>query len=62
MSAKTAIQRTDLTWNIIVGCKKVSPGCAGSYAIKDMIRMEGNPNPPSGLRMLASLTVKPMAS
>lgn len=45
MSAQSMIEWTDATWNSLVGCDKVSPGCAGCYAIKDVIRMAGNPNP-----------------
>ena len=29
---KTEIQWTDATWNPVVGCTKVSPGCANCYA------------------------------
>jgi protein gp37 len=32
MSAKTGIQWTDATWNPVVGCTQVSPGCAHCYA------------------------------
>lgn len=45
MSDVSKIEWTNATWNFIVGCKKVSPGCAGCYALKDVIRMAGNPNP-----------------
>ena len=31
--------------NALLGCKKLSPGCAYCYACKDVIRMAGNPNP-----------------
>jgi protein gp37 len=44
MSAVSSIEWTDRTWNFIVGCDKVSPGCAYCYAVKDVIRMAGNPN------------------
>lgn len=38
MSATTGIQWTDATWNPVVGCERVSPGCAHCYAkqIHDM--------------------------
>lgn len=32
MSANTAIEWTDQTWNPVVGCEQVSPGCAHCYA------------------------------
>ncbi len=38
------IEWTDETWNPIVGCSKVSPGCKNCYAIRDAHRMAGNPN------------------
>ncbi|QJX01172.1 DUF5131 family protein [Frigoriglobus tundricola] len=45
MSTKSTIEWTNATWNFLLGCDKVSPGCAGCYAVKDVIRMAGNPNP-----------------
>ena len=32
MSYKTTIEWTDSTWNPIIGCSKVSPGCLNCYA------------------------------
>jgi protein gp37 len=32
MSGKSAIEWTDCTWNVIVGCTQVSPGCERCYA------------------------------
>ncbi len=32
MSAQSAIEWTDRTWNPVTGCTKVSPGCAHCYA------------------------------
>src|SRR6185312_14333469 len=32
MSQNTAIEWTDVTWNPIRGCTKISPGCAHCYA------------------------------
>ena len=45
MSAQSGIEWTQATWNPTVGCDKVSPGCSGCYACKDVVRMAGNPNP-----------------
>src|SRR5262245_41544563 len=41
----TKIEWTNATWNFLIGCDKISPGCAFCYAVKEAIRMEGNPNP-----------------
>ena len=32
MSTASTIEWTDATWNPVVGCRKVSPGCANCYA------------------------------
>lgn len=45
MSAKTGIEWTDATWNVVIGCDKVSPGCDNCYAIKTAHRMQAHPNP-----------------
>jgi protein gp37 len=45
MKELSKIEWTDATWNFILGCDKCSPGCAGCYALKDVARMAGNPNP-----------------
>ena len=45
MSDNNAIEWTDATWPIVVGCDKVSEGCRGCYAIRSAHRMAGNPNP-----------------
>lgn len=45
MSDNTAIEWTDATWNPVVGCDKVSPGCDNCYAIRTAHRMTANPNP-----------------
>ena len=39
------IEWTGKTWNVTVGCSKVSPGCQNCYAIKSAHRMAFNPNP-----------------
>ena len=45
MSSNSKIAWTDATWNPVVGCSKVSPGCKHCYAINHVHRMAGNPNP-----------------
>jgi protein gp37 len=44
---KTLIQWTQESWNPIVGCSIVSPGCTNCYAMKFAgARLDGNPNVP----------------
>ncbi|OBC14079.1 hypothetical protein A5784_30730 [Mycobacterium sp. 852013-50091_SCH5140682] len=45
MSDNTKIEWSDATWNVIIGCDKVSPGCDHCYAIRTAHRMQANPNP-----------------
>lgn len=45
MSSKSKIEWTDATWNPVLGCSKISPGCKHCYAIKQVHRMASNPNP-----------------
>src|SRR3990167_5713963 len=40
MAAKSVIEWTDATWNPIVGCSIVSPGCTNCYAMKMAARLE----------------------
>lgn len=40
MADKTGIEWTDATWNPIVGCSIVSPGCSNCYAMKMAARIE----------------------
>jgi protein gp37 len=44
MSADSKIEWTDATWNVVIGCDKVSPGCDHCYAIRTAHRMQANPN------------------
>ena len=44
MAVETGIQWTDSTWNPVVGCSRVSSGCANCYAVNHVKRMAGNPN------------------
>jgi protein gp37 len=47
MTGKTSIEWTDKSWNPVVGCSIVSPGCANCYAMKQAGRMlDGNPKTP----------------
>jgi protein gp37 len=45
MSDNTGIEWCDATWNVVIGCDKVSPGCDHCYAIRTAHRMQANPNP-----------------
>lgn len=43
----TAIEWTEETWNPIVGCSVVSPGCTNCYAMRQAARLlDGNPRTP----------------
>lgn len=44
--AKSAIEWTEATWNPIVGCSIVSPGCTNCYAMKMAARIEAMGNQP----------------
>jgi protein gp37 len=47
MGDNTGIEWTDATWNPIVGCSIVSPGCTNCYAMKFAgNRLDGNPKAP----------------
>lgn len=40
----TKIEWTDETWNPLVGCEHVSPGCDGCYAAREASgRLSGHP-------------------
>lgn len=45
MADGSKIGWTDATWNPVIGCTKVSPGCDHCYAIRTAHRMQANPNP-----------------
>lgn len=45
MADGSKIEWTDATWNVVIGCDKVSPGCDHCYAIRTAHRMQANPNP-----------------
>jgi len=47
MGDKTGIEWTEATWNPIVGCSLVSPGCTNCYAMGVAARLlDGNPKAP----------------
>jgi protein gp37 len=41
---RTKISWADSTWSVVVGCDKVSAGCANCYAVREAQRMQANPN------------------
>ena len=45
MAYHSSIEWTDATWNVVVGCSKVSAGCDHCYAIRTATRMTAHPNP-----------------
>ena len=42
----THIEWTEATWNPVVGCSLVSPGCTNCYAMKQAVRLSHNPATP----------------
>jgi protein gp37 len=46
MSVNTTIEWTDVTWNPVRGCTKISPGCAHCYAETFAERFRGVPGHP----------------
>lgn len=45
MSMTSSIEWTDMTWNPVVGCTRVSAGCDNCYAIRQVHRLGANPHP-----------------
>lgn len=45
MSAKSAIEWTEYTWNPVTGCTKVSSGCANCYAERMAVRLQAMGQP-----------------
>ncbi len=43
MASKSAIEWTDVTWNPVTGCTKISPGCDNCYAERIAERFRGIP-------------------
>lgn len=56
MSDKTGIEWADATWNPVVGCSKVSPGCANCYAEVIAEKHRGSAGFPNGFD---PVTIKP---
>ena len=46
MSSGSKIEWTDATYNPVVGCSPVSPGCENCYAARIAVRLGGNPATP----------------
>ena len=46
MTGSTKIEWTECTWNPIVGCSVVSPGCTNCYAMRTAARLANNPATP----------------
>ena len=40
MATKTSIEWTEMTWNPVTGCSKVSPGCKNCYAERMAKRLQ----------------------
>lgn len=45
MADNTSIEWADTTWNPLLGCERVSPGCDACYAIRTATIRAGNPHP-----------------
>ena len=45
MSTQTSIEWTEMTWNPVVGCTKVSPGCKHCYAENMAYRLQAMGTP-----------------
>jgi len=45
MSTNSSIEWTETTWNPLLGCSRVSPGCDHCYAINTATLRAGNPHP-----------------
>ncbi len=56
---ETAITWTDLTWNPVHGCSKISPGCAHCYAAELSLRRGQTKKPWTPTNAAENVTVKP---
>lgn len=59
MSQATAIEWTDLSWNPVHGCSKVSPGCAHCYAATLSLRYGQTRKPWTPANVAENVTLKP---
>ena len=46
MGEKSSIEWTDVTWNPVTGCTKISDGCDNCYAERFSERFRGTPGHP----------------
>lgn len=60
MSGKSNIEWTEATWNPIVGCSIISPGCTNCYAMRDAWRKHHNPKLPHYHGLTKSVNGKPV--
>jgi protein gp37 len=60
VSDGSSIEWTNATWNFLVGCSKVSAGCASCYAIRSVARMSGNPQFGKRYQGLVTVGQKPL--
>lgn len=58
MGDNTNISWCDATWNPLIGCTRVSSGCNNCYAIREVHRMAGNPNPKVSAASIHTTTTK----
>lgn len=49
MASRTTIEWTEVTWNPVTGCDRVSPGCAHCYALTLASRLKAMGNPRYGV-------------
>ncbi len=59
MAQQTAIEWTDVSWNPIHGCSKVSPGCAHCYAETLSRRFRQTPRPWTPANAAENVLLKP---
>lgn len=59
MADKTNISWTDATWNPIVGCSHVSPGCENCYAEALSLRRGWTPTPWTAFNATENVQLKP---
>ena len=53
MATKTKIEWTEMSWNPVTGCSKISPGCENCYAERMAHRLQsmGSPNYRNGFKL-----------